>query len=142
MRRIQVYGYTDSAGNPQISNMDKFNKLFADNKGSRFIMDISVMKPKTVTHHVYYIMGIIIPAYIEGMQQKGTMITPKEAYHEILDICPGFYKTEKERFSVFDWAAYKPDCEMSALELEYAIEFMHIYILQNFGISTGNTKII
>ena len=142
MRRIQVYGIISKDGVPKISNLDKFNKLFSENKGNRFIMDITVTEPRSVQHYVSYIMGMILPAYIEGMQEKGTALTPKEAYHEILRVCPMFYRDENKFYQIFDWSRYQHDCELLPWELVDAIEWLHEYILQNFGISIGNTKII
>lgn len=127
---------------PHISHMDKFHNIFEENPGKKFIMDITILEPDDVIYHVWYIMKMIVPAFIKGHLEKGTILSPREALEEILNECEIFYKTEKERHLVFNWKTYQPECGMPAFQLEYAIEWLHKYCLQHFNISIGNTKII
>ena len=83
-----------------------------------------------------------VPAFIKGHKEKGTLLTPQEAVEEIINICPSFYRPDKKMHTLFDFKMYQPFTEMDKIELEIAIEFLHIYCLENFNIVVGSHKSI
>lgn len=139
---IELYGRVSKSGKPHISNMDKFNELFKMYSGKRFTMEITILEPDTIIHHVWFIIKMIVPAFIMGHLDKGTILSPPEALEEILNACEIFYKTEHERHNLFNWKTYQPECDMSAFQLECAIEWLNKYCIKHFNIVIGNTKII
>ena len=139
---IQLYGTVSSKGKPFISGMERFNHIFNENPNARFFMNIMIVEAKTPIHHVWYIVKMIVPAFIEGYKLKGTLLTPMESLEMIITSCPIFYKAEKELHSVFDWDKFTPNTDMSKFELEIAIDWLHLYCLEQFNIVVGNTKII
>lgn len=142
MKRIQLYGRSTKDGLPSISGKERFDEFFRSNPNTRFFMEISCIEPSNIFHHIWYIMKMIVPAFIEGSKEKGILLTPKEALEEIIEACPIFYKSETERHTIFDWKMYQPYTELSKEELEMGIEWLHYYCLENFNLSIGNYKSI
>lgn len=141
-RKIQLYGRVFKTGKPSISGMAKMDHFFAQYPNKRFIMEIEILEPDTIIHHVWYLMKMIVPAFIEGHKERGNLLTPKESMEEIIETCPMFWRSEKERHKVFDWNKYQPDCDLSKEELEVAIDWLHEYCILNFNIVVGNNKSI
>lgn len=142
MEKLEVYGFINKKGKPIISGLERFNHIFKSNPGKRFIMDISVYEEGTNEHHIWYIMKMIVPAFIQGNKEEGNYITPKQAVEQIIDCCPAFCKDEITNHTLFDFEKWKPNSQMNKLELELAIEWLHIYCLENFSIVIGNYKSI
>lgn len=140
--QIELYGITNSKGIPSVSGNERFKSFFAKYPRKRFIMQIMVLEPDNVTHHVWYIIKMIVPAFVRGMKDTGVLLTEKEAFEQVIETCPNFYKSHKERFKLFNWNKYQVECDMPQIELEMAIEWLHIYCLEHFNISISNTKSI
>lgn len=141
-REINLYGKSSKNGKPIISGLERFHKIFEDNPDKRFFIQVTIEEPGTVNHHVWYIMKIIVPAFIKGYQEKGVLLTPETAILEISAQCPIFYKKRNEFNSIFDFSEYKPKCTLQPFELEAAIEWLHKFCLDNFNLVIGNTKIL
>ena len=141
-RKTQLYGRVTKLGKPSISGMAKMDYIFSKYPDKRFIMEIEILEPETIIHHVWYIIKMIVPAFIEGNKEKGILLTPKDALDEIIETCPIFWKSEKQRHKVFNWNQFQPECDMSKQELEIAIEWLHEYCISNFNIVIGNYKSI
>lgn len=140
-RSIQLYGHIDKEGKSFISGIEKLDEFFRHWKKKQFIIEVIAMEKGTTDHHVWYIIKMIIPAFRKGSEENGLLISPEESLQMIIDCCPIFIKNDgKETYNLFDWNKYEPDCEMSAEELEIAIEWLHIYCLENFDIAIGNFK--
>ena len=140
--RIELYGHVNKNGRPMIMGIEKFDEFFKQYKNKRFLMDIRVIEPYTVDHHVWYIVKMIVPAFVKGHREKGNLLTPEEALDEIREACPMFYRTTNTKYKVFDWKKNKPNCVLSPLELEVAIDWLHMYCVENFNIVVGNFKTI
>lgn len=141
-RKIQLYGRVNKSGKPAISGIAKMDNFFAQFANKRFIMEIEVLEPDTIIHHVWYIIKMIVPAFIEGYKAKGTLLTPKDALEEIIESCSIFWKSEKKRHKLFNYASFQPECDLSKEELEVAIDVLHEYCILNFNIVVGNYKSI
>lgn len=138
---IRLYGKINSNGKAIYSGIERYKKLLENYPGKRIMFEAIVLKPNTIDHHVWYILKMIVPAFIEGHRQLGKLITPQEALDEIINTCPLFCKNRKGYLhKLFDWNKYKVDCDMPAEHLEIAIENLHLYALEHFNIVIGNTK--
>jgi hypothetical protein len=140
MNKIELYGHIDKNGNPMISGNEKFIEFFKSNTGKQFVIEVNAYEKGTTDHHVWYIIKMIVPAFIRGHAEIGHALTPKEAIETIIETCPFFYKTKKIKYRFFDFEKWKPQCEMSPEELEMAIEWLHLFCLENFDIAIGNYK--
>lgn len=140
--RIEVYAKSSSSGKPLISGIEKFNAIFEKFPNKAFFIEISCIEPGNAIHHCWYIMKMIVPAFIRGNLDKGIIITPQEAIEEIKEACPAFYRKDGKFDTFFDWKSYQPMTEMEPLHLEFAIEWLHMYCLTNFNIVVGNYKSI
>jgi hypothetical protein len=140
MNRIELYGHIDKLGNPIISSNEIFKEFFKSNPKKQFIIEVNAYEKGTTDHHVWYIIKMIVPAFIRGHSQIGHALTPSDAILTIIESCPFFYKTKKIKYKFFDFDKWKPDCEMSTEELEMAIEWLHLFCLENFDIAIGNYK--
>lgn len=141
-RKIQLYGRVTKLGKPAISGIAKMDNFFLSYPNKRFIMEIEILEPDTIIHHIWYIIKMVVPAFIQGYTNKGTLLTPKEALEDIIETCPIFWKTEKTRYKVFNWNKFQPECDLSKEELEVAIDWLHEYCISNFNIVIGNYKSI
>ena len=117
-RTIQLSGIITTEGKPMISGMERFNEFFKKHPNSSFIMELSAHHKGTTDAHVWYIMKMIVPAFIKGFRELGKVISMREAYNEILDCCPIFAISQRINHKIFDWDKFKPDCKMSPEELE------------------------
>lgn len=140
-RKIQLYGITTSKGSPIISGLERFNQLFKENPNKSFIIEIEIMDNGTTDSHVWYIIKMIIPAFIQGHKENGMLITKEEAL-EIIRYSTPIFEEKNKPVELFCWKTYKPICKLPREDLEIAIEYLHCFCLENFGISVGNIKII
>lgn len=141
MNKIELYGHIKKK-NLIVYGSEKLKKFFENHNGKQVIFEITVLEKGTNDHHVWYIMKMIVPAFIRGNAKLGLLITPEEAVNDIILECPSFYREDGTKHTIFDFKKWIPDCSMSTLELEFAIEYLHLYCLENFDIAIGNYKII
>lgn len=142
MVTLELYGKINSKGNAVYSGMERYKHILEQNVNKRIIMQLIVIEPYCSEHHVWYIIKMIIPAWIKGNTDKGILLTPEDALNEIANVCPIFYETHTKTHKIFDWTRYQPDCQIPAEELEIAIEWLHVYCLENFNLVVGNIKSI
>ena len=140
-RKIELYG-SIGKNNPIISGKERLNEFLNYWKGKKMIMELIILDAGSVDHHVWYILKMIVPAWIRGHRQLGSLITPEQALDDMYMQCPAFALGNGKTEIIFNWKDYKVDCKMNPLELEYAIEWLHIYCADNFNIIIGNTKTI
>lgn len=141
MRKIQLYGRSIN-GRPFISGLERYNQFFLENDGARIFIEMTAMEPETNQHHCWYIMKMIVPAFIEGYKNNGSLLTPQQAIEEIIVTCPIFHETDKTFHTFFDFGKFEAKSNLSRQELELAIEWLHMYCLDNFNITIGNFKSI
>jgi len=142
-RKLQLYGVIDKSGtNPNYSGLEKYKQFLKENAGKAIVMELSTEERNTTNHHIWYIMKMILPAWIKGNSEKGNALTPEEALNDIRYSCPLFYETSNVVNELFDWRNYEPNCSMEPFELECCIEWLHFYCLENFNIPIGNLKLV
>lgn len=139
MDKIEIHGIVNDNGGLIPFDKDLLNSFLEENKGKRVFMSFICVEPNTVDDHIWHIMKVVVPAFKEGYKNAGHIITDEEALDAIIDSCPLFVKHEKEKYTIFDFEAYKPNTEMQPKRLEEAISFLHAYCLEEFGI-TVKTK--
>jgi hypothetical protein len=140
--KIELYAFSNSKGAPMISGKERFFEIFKKYPGKKFFIEITCVEPENVIHHCWFIVKMIVPAFIRGYASKGVLLTPEEAIDTIVETCPMFYKSEKKYHKFFNYKKYEPETEMCKLEIEIAIDWLIIYCLKEFNIAIGGNKTI
>jgi hypothetical protein len=140
-RKLKLFGRISKSGNPEISGFENYLEFFKKWPSKKYIIEVTILEPGKSESHIWYIIKMIVPAYVKGYKNQGRLITPEEALDIILE-CPVFYKSPNETYQIFNWEKQQPIDEMSTFELELAIEYLHFECLENFQIVIGNTKTI
>lgn len=140
MNKLNLYGTVSSKGKLAPFGKERLEEFLNINREKRIFMSFLCIEPDSTEHHVWYIMKMVVPAFIEGYKNNGVTIDPEEAVQEIIDCCPFFVKNDQERHNLFNFIKYAPYTEMQRDDLELAIEWLHYYCLENFNIVIGIHK--
>ena len=134
MNEIHLRGKINDKGEYELQAIERYKAFAKAHKGKPFILTIRALDPRGVDKYVWYIMKNIVPEIIRGHKEHGEIVTPQWVTDWIESTPPFARVDDKQHYTLFDWRKYQPACDMNPIEIEFAVEWLLCYCVDNFNI--------